>query len=105
MVADYLFLDLLSFPENGFVPAKVDVSQCHVVQALEDDLARSAPQESLRHGVGHNPASLHLMLHVQTENVTFIASQDAAMRKRKSGEARNHVVVFGKCCEPSWRQP
>ena len=33
-LADCLFLDLLPFPENGFVPTKVDVSQCDVVQAL-----------------------------------------------------------------------
>ena len=31
---DCLFLDLLPFPENGFVATEVDVCGCDVVQAL-----------------------------------------------------------------------
>lgn len=33
-LSDCLFLDPLSFSQNGFVPAEVDVSRCDVAQAL-----------------------------------------------------------------------
>ena len=33
-LSDCQFLDLLPFSENGFVTTEVDVSRCHVVQAL-----------------------------------------------------------------------
>jgi len=33
-LADCQFLDLLPFPENGFVAPEVDVGRCDVVQAL-----------------------------------------------------------------------
>jgi len=33
-LSDRQFLDLLPFSQNGFVPYKIDVSGCDVVQAL-----------------------------------------------------------------------
>lgn len=33
-LADCLFLDLLPFSENGFVPTTVDIIRCDVVQSL-----------------------------------------------------------------------